>query len=82
MDAPLPVALSLCCGIDVRKKALTACLLKPGASGGTAKHIRAFKTVTGALQELAAWLVGEGCRHVACCGGVSCRRRRSGSCAT
>jgi transposase len=65
MDAPLPVVLSLCCGIDVHKKTLTACLLKPGASGETTKHIRAFKTMTGALQELAAWLVGEGCRHVA-----------------
>ena len=37
MDALLPVVLSLCCGIDVHKKTLTACPLQSGASGETTK---------------------------------------------
>src|SRR5262245_2637645 len=61
----LPVVLPLCCGIDVHKKTLTACLLQTGASGEALRQSRVFKTMTGALQELAAWLVREGCRHVA-----------------
>jgi transposase len=65
MDAPLPVVLSVCCGIDVHKKTLTACLLTTGASGDVLKESRVFRAVTGQLQELAAWLVRAGCRHVA-----------------
>jgi transposase len=65
MDVLLPVVLSVCCGIDVHQKTLTACLLKMGASGEAHQQSRGFRTVTGALQELAAWLVQEGCRHVA-----------------
>jgi transposase len=65
MDALLPVVLSICCGIDVHKKTLTACLLKTGASGEALKESRVFRTVTSQLQELAQWLVQEGCRHVA-----------------
>jgi transposase len=65
MDALLPVVLPICCGVDVHKKTLTACLLKTGASGEASQQLRVFRTVTGALQELAQWLVQEGCRHVA-----------------
>jgi transposase len=65
MDALLPVVLSVCCGIDVHKKTLTACLLKTGASGEALKQSRVFRTTTGQLQELARWLAQEGCRHVA-----------------
>ena len=46
MDVLLPVVLSLCCGIDVYKKTLTACLLKTGASGEALKQSRVFRTVT------------------------------------
>jgi transposase len=65
MDALLSVVLPCCCGIDVHKKTLTACLLKTGASGEALQQSRVFRTVTGQLQELAQWLVREGCRHVA-----------------
>jgi transposase len=64
MDVLLPVVLSICCGIDVHKKTLTACLLKTGASGEGIKEIRVFKTVTAQLHELAAWLQQAGCRQV------------------
>ncbi len=64
MDPLLPVVLACCCGIDVHKKFLTACLLSTGASGEVVKQIRVFATVTAGLQELAAWLRQQGCRHV------------------
>src|SRR5262245_61102980 len=65
MDVLLPVVLPVCCGIDVHKKTLTACLLQTGASGEASQQLRVFRTVTGQVQELAGWLVREGCRQVA-----------------
>ena len=65
MDNLLPVVLPICCGIDVHKKTLTACLLQTGASGAAVVEVRTFGTVTGQLQELAHWLRQSGCRHVA-----------------
>lgn len=65
MDNLLPVVLPTCCGIDVHKKTLTACLLQTGASGEVVSQKRTFRTVTSQLQELARWLGQHGCRHVA-----------------
>jgi transposase len=64
MDNLLAVVLPICCGIDVHKKTLTACLLQTGASGEAISEIRTFRTVTSQLQELARWLAQAGCRHV------------------
>jgi transposase len=65
MDHLLPVVLPICCGVDVHKKTVTACLLTTGASGEAVHQVRTFRTVTGQLQELARWLVQAGCRPVA-----------------
>jgi transposase len=65
MDSLLPVVLPVCCGIDVHKKNLTACLLQSGASGEAVAQVRTFRTVTEQLQALAGWLVQAGCRQVA-----------------
>ena len=65
MDPLLPVVLPTCCGIDVHKKTVTACLLQTGASGAAVSEVRTVRTVTGQLQELAHWLGGAGCRQVA-----------------
>ncbi len=65
MDPLLPVVLSCCCGIDVHKKSLTACLLTGGASGEVVQEVQTFTTVTAGLRALAAWLQQRGCRHVA-----------------
>jgi len=54
-----------CCGIDVHKTSLTACLLTPAAPGHPAKEIRTFATTTPAILDLAAWLRAAGCTHVA-----------------
>ena len=54
-----------CCGLDVHKKTVVACLLTPGADGKPTKVIRTFGTMTADLVALAAWLAAAGCTHVA-----------------
>jgi transposase len=61
----LNVLLAVCCGLDVHKRSITACLLKTSASGEVTKTMRTFGTFTSELRALAAWLQAEGCRHVA-----------------
>lgn len=57
--------LDVCCGLDVHKKSVTACLLRTGASGDVAKEFRTFGTTTSELRELAEWLRAADCQHVA-----------------
>lgn len=54
-----------CCGLDVHKRTVTACLLTRGARGRTEKTIRTVGTMTRDLEELAAWLQEAGCEQVA-----------------
>lgn len=54
-----------CCGIDVHKKRLTACLITPGPDGKPQKEIRTFDTMTDDLLLLQEWLLAKGCTHVA-----------------
>jgi transposase len=55
---------SRCCGLDVHKKSITACVLL--AEGKTReKVLRRFGTMTSDLKELAAWAAGYGVTHVA-----------------
>lgn len=49
-----------CCGLDVHKQVIVACRLTPEG-----KETRSFKSTTGALLSLAAWLKEGGCTHVA-----------------
>ncbi len=53
-----------CCGLDVHKRTITACVLKWSGSEWR-KEIRQFATMTKDLLALSDWLVGEGCTHVA-----------------
>lgn len=57
--------LSICCGLDVHKNTVTACLLQTGARGEATKETRTFSTTTKGLLELSDWLVANRCRHVA-----------------
>ena len=50
-----------CCGLDVHKKMIVACLLRQVSE----KQIRQFGTTTGELQTMKEWLVQSGCTHVA-----------------
>lgn len=53
-----------CCGLDVHKKTVVACLLAPG-DGTTGKEVRSFSTMTRDLLHLADWLAAARCTHVA-----------------
>jgi transposase len=55
----------VCCGLDVHKDTVVACVRRPGAEGGRAKEVRTYGTTTAALLALAAWLTEAGCTHVA-----------------
>jgi hypothetical protein len=54
-----------CCGVDVHKKTLVACLIVPGSGATPRKEIRTFGTMTADLLTLVDWLVAAGCTHVA-----------------
>lgn len=54
-----------CCGIDVHKRMLVACLLTPDERGRPRREIRTFGTMTGDLEEMAAWLHDAACTTVA-----------------
>ena len=49
-----------CCGIDVHKKLIVACLKKGGR-----QEVREFGTMTGEIKELAKWLKEAGCEMAA-----------------
>ena len=54
-----------CCGLDIHKKTVVACLITPGPRGTLQKEIRSFGTMTADLLQLADWLAEAGCTHVA-----------------
>src|SRR3990170_1260154 len=54
-----------CCGLDVHKKTVVACLLTPGPRGQPNKETRTFSTMTADLLAMADWLEHAGCTHVA-----------------
>ncbi len=54
-----------CCGLDVHKKTVVACLLTPGKGGRPARAVRTFGTTTKDLLALSDWLSQERCSHVA-----------------
>ena len=60
----MQVIYDRCCGLDVHKRTITACVLKWLGSDWE-KEIRQFGTMTKDLLGLSDWLVGEGCTHVA-----------------
>jgi transposase len=45
-----------CCGLDVHKETIAACLIREDAGGNTRKEKRLFGTMTQHLRELAQWL--------------------------
>jgi transposase len=61
----MQVCYTVCCGLDVHKKRVVACLRTPGPNGQRRSEVRTFATITRALRELADWFVAVGCTHVA-----------------
>lgn len=60
----MEVIYERCCGLDVGKDEVVACVRTPKASGGRSSETRTFGTFTSRLEELAAWLGEEGVTNV------------------
>src|SRR5207247_11263522 len=56
----MKVLYERCCGLDIHKKSIVACLLTPQG-----KQVRTFGTMTDDILKMADWLGQEGCTHVA-----------------
>jgi len=61
----MEVLYAVCCGLDVHKANVTACLRSPGTGPPRRQEVRAFATTTGELLRLVDWLTAAGCTHVA-----------------
>jgi transposase len=57
--------LEICCGLDVHKDTVVACLLKGNLDSKPSKEIRTFSTLLPDLDKLKVWLEEEECRNVA-----------------
>jgi hypothetical protein len=58
------VVYQRCCGLDIHKKMIVACLIIVAADGKRRKQIRTFGTTTAAFLELLDWLKAAGCTHI------------------
>lgn len=54
-----------CCGVDVHKKSVTACVMVTAHTGIATTQVRTFSTMTADLLALGDWLAGLGVTHVA-----------------
>ncbi len=54
-----------CCGLDVHKNMVVACLITPDSQGCPVKQVRTFRTITSDLLALGDWLREAQCTHVA-----------------
>jgi transposase len=61
----MEVVYPCCCGLDVHKKRITACVLWAEAKGKSRKEKRRFGTFTHDLLQLADWLGECGVTHAA-----------------
>ncbi|MBV9229030.1 MAG: hypothetical protein JOZ18_06925 [Chloroflexi bacterium] len=57
----MEIVYERCCGLDIHKKRIVACLITPGVK----KEIRTYRTVTNELLALHDWLYEAGCTHIA-----------------
>jgi transposase len=61
----MDVLYERCCGLDIHKRTVVACLVVPGPTGTPVKQLRSFGTMTDDLLHLADWLATNGVTHVA-----------------
>ncbi|MGD0511414.1 MAG: transposase, partial [Candidatus Micrarchaeaceae archaeon] len=54
-----------CCGLDVHKKSIQACVRRIGKDGKIQEEIRSFGTMTQDIRDLADWLFEQEVTHVA-----------------
>ena len=61
----MQVLYPCCCGIDVHKKFVVACIVRTHDDGRVERESRTFSTMTQDLLALSDWLQASGCTHVA-----------------
>lgn len=61
----MEIVHACCCGLDVHKASVVACLITTPPAGRPLKEIRTFGTMTADLLALADWLTTAGCSAVA-----------------
>ncbi len=58
------IVYPVCCGMDVHKSFIVACIAVTDERSHTEHHIKRFSTFTGDLRRLADWLASYNCRDV------------------
>ena len=61
----MDVLYERCCGLDIHKRTVVACLVTPGPTGAPTKDVHSFGTMTDDLMRLADWLATNGVTHLA-----------------
>jgi transposase len=61
----MQVVYERCCGLDVHKTSVVACLLIAAGDGRSRKEVRTFGTMTADILALGDWLTAARCTHVA-----------------
>ncbi|SDO16646.1 IS110 family transposase [Acetanaerobacterium elongatum] len=64
MAKTVEIVYPVCCGMDVHKSFLVACVAVTDEHSHTEHHIRRFSTFTGDLRRLCDWLTSYNCRDV------------------
>ncbi len=61
----MEVVYERCCGLDIHKQKVVACVIVPGPGGKAHKEIRTFGAMTADLEQLADWLTANEVTRVA-----------------
>ena len=61
----MQIVYERCCGLDVHRATVVACVVVPDPRGAPAKEVRTFGTMTADLLALGDWLAAQGVSHVA-----------------
>jgi transposase len=61
----MEVIYARCCGLDIHKQTVVACVIVPGPERQPRKEVRTFGTMTTDLLALSDWLAAQGVTHVA-----------------
>ena len=64
MARKVEIVYPVCCGMDVHKSFIVACVAVTDEHSHTEHHIKRFSTFTGDLRRLASWLTSYNCRDV------------------
>jgi len=61
----MQVVYERCCGLDIHKRTVVACIIVPGPDRQLHKEVRSFGTMTDDLLRLSDWLMANRVTHVA-----------------